>query len=960
MFRRMKKSSALLLVIAMVITVFGTAAASAEVSVPVTDTNPYIFVHDSDTPYWHRSPHRINGGTTPAVYHLVSGGTSLPAYCCDIETSISPGTAYKRLNLEDAGYYSAESAAHIRFILANGFWAGRDNLSALGSAAGAAGLTAAEALTATQAAIWTYANVSSISDVYWGTSSVSTDGIRDTATVNPSEGAADESESRITAVYNYLCSGVLSNTSTVAGFTGEKVVLTILNDLNSYDVTVKFGLKGTFQDAGSLKLQAELQNSTGTAAAAEYNLLGAGALTADGDGLYTVTFRAVDAAVLDGAKVVLKLNGTQNVQNGIYFYEPEGGRKTAQCFVGYGAGETPIYGETEVAVEAGELEAGLKKVDASVETDGAETPMKGVAFDLYVKIGSYPAVKYPGIETAVTGEDGIITWTGLAAASNVTYYYKENVPAGYVAENGEGMLVPGETVLVRNCHDLGSLSITKETPNMDTDSVNAGRHYQFLLELDYTAAQILQNSHEWPTVSVLEEEYGVLKADCSGSCEAVLPAEPEAPAEGDIPADPAEVRHPDEVVLTKEGNGIMRAVIEVAGGETITLTDIPAGAVYTITELDPDGNPMEDGVLRDFSGELLAVNDGVQTGIIPAAGRTAEVEFSNYVYGVAEVDIDDWIPIQKNLDGKPSVKAFQFVLTDVTDPAARKVVETKSNGVEGELAGKVDFAPITYTRAGTYIYEVHEVMTGGYICDERVYTVTVTVAQNDNTRKLEVVEMNVYLPQIIEIPADSEKGIEEASTAVEMAVQDEIVFENKTIYYDSGYTSLAVKKVWKLDDGGAAADAVTVNLLKNGQVYETVTLSAANNWSKAWYLLDDGYRWTVEEADVPEGFTASVSKSGFTWTITNDDIGSETKEEDPKGNGDGDETGDGEGGGNPGNGGNVGDDEGTGEELVLIEEEVPLANVPKTGNGLLAEILCIASGMILVLLIAAGKRKVNP
>jgi len=133
MLRRMKKSSALLMVMMMVITVFGTAAASADVAVQAADTNPYIFVHDSDTPYWHRSPHRINSGTTPAVYHLVSGGTSLAAYCCDIETSISPGIAYKRINLEDADYYSADAAQHIRFILANGFWAGRDNLAALAS-----------------------------------------------------------------------------------------------------------------------------------------------------------------------------------------------------------------------------------------------------------------------------------------------------------------------------------------------------------------------------------------------------------------------------------------------------------------------------------------------------------------------------------------------------------------------------------------------------------------------------------------------------------------------------------------------------------------------------------------------------------------------------------------------------------------------------------------------------------
>ncbi len=943
MLRRMKKSSALLMVIMMVVTVFGTAAASADVAVPAADTNPYIFVHDSDTPYWHRSPHRINSGTPPAVYHLVSGGTSLAAYCCDIETSISPGTAYKRINLEDAGYYSADAAQHIRFILANGFWTGRDNLAQLAAAAGVSGLTAAEALTATQAAIWSYANVQSISDAYWGTSDVSSSGVLDTSTVDPNEGEDDETEARVLAVYNYLRSGTMANTSTVAGFTGEQVVLTILNDLNSYDVTVKFGMKGTFHDAGSLKLSAALENGSGTIAAAEYDLLGAGALTADGDGLYTITFKGVDAAALDGAKIALKINGTQTVENGIYFYEPEGGRKTAQCFVGYGEGETPIFAEADVDVEVGELEVGLEKVDASVRIDGAGTPMEGVEFDLYVQVGNNPAVKYPGIETAKTDAEGRITWTGLVAAANVTYYYKEVVPVGYLAENGEGILTAGEPVLVQNCHDLGDLMITKETPNMADDSVNAGRHYQFLVTLDYTAAQILQNSHEWPTVEVLEEEYGVLEAGYEGICEDGIPAEP---AEGEEPAEPAEAKHPGEVVLTREGNGIMSAVIELAGGESIILAQIPAGAAYTITELDADGNPMEAGAIRDFNGQLMAADQGTQSGVIPGAGRAADVEFNNYVYDVTEFDIDEQIIVQKNLDGKPSAKAFKFTLTDVTDPANRRVVETKTNEVEGEMIGRVNFTPIVYREAGVYTYEVHEEMTYGYICDESVYTVKVVVEQNDITRKLEVVDMGIYLPQVFEIPADPEAGIEEATTVVEMIDQDEIVFENETVYYDNDYTSLSVKKVWKLDNGGTAAEAVTVNLLKNGEVYETVTLNAANNWSKAWYLLDDDYSWTVEEVDVPEGFVSSMTKSGLTWTIINDDF--DDKEEEEKKDDDG--------GGNDG-GTETGDDD---DEVIIIEEDVPLADVPKTGNNLIAEILCIASGLVLAALMATGnKRKMN-
>lgn len=88
------------------------------------------------------------------------------------------------------------------------------------------------------------------------------------------------------------------------------------------------------------------------------------------------------------------------------------------------------------------------------------------------------------------------------------------------------------------------------------------------------------------------------------------------------------------------------------------------------------------------------------------------------------------------------------------------------------------------------------------------------------------------------------------------------------------YTSLTVKKVWITDDGGTAADSVSVNLLKNGVVDQTVVLSKSNNWTYTWAWLNSAYTWTVEEANVPAGFTSSISSSvgGTVWTITNNDV----------------------------------------------------------------------------------------
>ena len=101
-------------------------------------------------------------------------------------------------------------------------------------------------------------------------------------------------------------------------------------------------------------------------------------------------------------------------------------------------------------------------------------------------------------------------------------------------------------------------------------------------------------------------------------------------------------------------------------------------------------------------------------------------------------------------------------------------------------------------------------------------------------------------------------------------------FENK--YEDDsndnpppGKTTISrtVEKVWNDNNNPDRPTSITVQLLRNGEVVETVTLSAANGWSYNWPELDVGYTWSVKEVNVAEGYTASVAKSGTTFIITN-------------------------------------------------------------------------------------------
>ena len=92
----------------------------------------------------------------------------------------------------------------------------------------------------------------------------------------------------------------------------------------------------------------------------------------------------------------------------------------------------------------------------------------------------------------------------------------------------------------------------------------------------------------------------------------------------------------------------------------------------------------------------------------------------------------------------------------------------------------------------------------------------------------------------------------------------------KTPVPDDGDTvTRKVLKVW--DDDGAEDSRpreITVELLRNGKVYDTVKLSEKNNWRYTWLDLDADARWSVTEKTV-SGYTVSITREGITFVVTN-------------------------------------------------------------------------------------------
>ena len=133
--------------------------------------------------------------------------------------------------------------------------------------------------------------------------------------------------------------------------------------------------------------------------------------------------------------------------------------------------------------------------------------------------------------------------------------------------------------------------------------------------------------------------------------------------------------------------------------------------------------------------------------------------------------------------------------------------------------------------------------------------------------------------------------------------------------------TLNVQKVWKGDNAEDRPESITVQLLKDGKAYSTLELSASKNWKGRWVDLSDKYNWTVEEMDVPDGYSSEVSVRNNTWTITNTYDGGSVIPEEPVPGGDQPAIpGDGDG------------------EIIIPDTDVPTGdkttNPPKTGDAM--------------------------
>lgn len=107
---------------------------------------------------------------------------------------------------------------------------------------------------------------------------------------------------------------------------------------------------------------------------------------------------------------------------------------------------------------------------------------------------------------------------------------------------------------------------------------------------------------------------------------------------------------------------------------------------------------------------------------------------------------------------------------------------------------------------------------------------------------------------------------------VEVAAGKTLIVEPKMLTLQATERdTLSVVKVWEQDDKseGSHPEKISVDLLENGSVKETIELSDQNEWAHTWNIPVNGATWSVVESSVPEGYELSSEIVDGTIILTN-------------------------------------------------------------------------------------------
>lgn len=303
----------------------------------------------------------------------------------------------------------------------------------------------------------------------------------------------------------------------------------------------------------------------------------------------------------------------------------------------------------------------------------------------------------------------------------------------------------------------------------------------------------------------------------------------------------------DTLTFDKEGTYTFKMSETTASTATIAKD----ASTYTISVPVKYETYVENDVTKD---RLVVDTDNIavsKDGIAQAANATPSFDNKS----VAATSTKGVISVTKTLDGAaPAAGLFSFKLHRTSAPTdAPALVDRTASNADG---GAVSFGDINYTKAGTYVYQVIETTISDSIaCDTRAYTVTQTVAADENNA-LSVTD-TTYAASATKDLAGKASSTMAAAFANYNKLTTAVPQVTKTVSGSTASSSPTFTYQIAANNGGPLPAKTTCTTQGAGTAsFGNVTFAAAGT-----------YKYTIsEQRGREEGWT--YDPTTYAWTVT--------------------------------------------------------------------------------------------
>lgn len=328
----------------------------------------------------------------------------------------------------------------------------------------------------------------------------------------------------------------------------------------------------------------------------------------------------------------------------------------------------------------------------------------------------------------------------------------------------------------------------------------------------------------------------------------------------------------EKLAKYKAGKEIKYTVTEEAVAEyeatitdfTITNKYAPKGIDYKVTKVWNDANNQDGKRPESVTVQLYKKVGNADPVAVEGKKLTLTAK--------EKTDDNTWVASFTNLPQYEAGKEITYSIKEVDVPA----------GYEASVTGQVvtnTYNPETVVLSGTKVWKDNNNQDG-----KRTTSVKVQILNGDKVaQEIEVSEKTGWKFESKKLPK-YENGKEIKYTVKETAMTEykaTITTDKDGKYtitneHTPEKTAVKGKKIWKDEDNkdGIRPSSVTVKLLADGkETGQTATVSETSGWTYEFTDLDryqEGKEiaYTVEEVNVPDGYTASVEGYNITNTHT--------------------------------------------------------------------------------------------